>query len=72
MDGNGTLSVPSDLGVEVSLSFQQDDYTYPYSDGEFTAGQILEALYNEMGSVAGAVCNGDNCESTFNQTEILN
>jgi len=37
MDGNGTLSVPNDLGVEVSLSFQQDDYTYPYLDGEFTA-----------------------------------
>ena len=72
MDGNGTLSLPSDLAVEVTLSVLNEEYTYPYTNGEFGAGEKMELLYQEMGEVAGSVCNGDNCQSTYNQTEQNN
>lgn len=71
MDGNGTLSLPSDLAVEVDLVITNDEYTYPYN-GEFGMGEKMELLYQEMGEVAGSVCNGDNCQSTYNQTEQNN
>jgi len=72
MDGNGTLSLPSDLSVEVTLSIMKEEYTYPYTSGEFGLGEKMEALNQEMSEVAGGVCNGDNCQSTFNQTEQNN
>jgi len=71
MDGNGTLSLPSDLAVEVDLTIMNEEYTYPYN-GEFTVGEKMELLYQEMGEVAGSVCNGDNCQSSYNQTEQNN
>ena len=72
MDGNGTLSLPSDLRVEVTLSIMKEEYTYPYTSGEFVLGEKMEALNQEMSEVAGGVCNSDNCQSTFNQTEQNN
>jgi len=67
-DGNGTMSQPPNIGVDVTLSFLAEDYTYPFNTGELSLGEKMEALYQEMGEVAVSVCNGDNCLSTFNQT----
>jgi len=72
MDGNGTLSVPNNIGVEVTMSIMKEDYTYPYTIGEFGFGSNLENLYLEMGEVAGNICDGESCVSTFNQTDTLN
>jgi len=72
MDGNGTLSVPNNIGVEVTMSIMKEDYTYPYTIGEFGFGSNLENLYLEMGEVAGNICDGEACVSTFNQTDTLN
>merc|ERR1711915_509066 len=72
MDGNGTLSVPNNIGVEVTMSIMKEDYTYPYTIGEFGFGSNLENLYLEMGKVAGNICDGEACVSTFNQTDTLN
>jgi len=68
MDANGTLSTPPNKGVEVTLSLTQDEYTYPYNNGELSLGEKMEALNQEMNEVAGAVCDGDSCNATFNQT----
>merc|ERR1712212_1063338 len=68
MDFNGTLSTPLNMGVEVTLSLTQEEYTYPYNNGELSLGENMEALNQEMNEVAGAVCDGDSCNATFNQT----
>jgi len=67
-DGNGTMSLPLNTRAEVTLSILAEDYTYPFNSGELSLGEKMEALYQEMGNVAGSVCNSDNCLSTFNQT----
>jgi len=68
MDTNGTLSTLPNSPVEVTLSLTQDEYTYPYNNGELGVGEKMEALNQEMNEVAGAVCDGDSCNATFNQT----
>jgi len=68
MDEEGTLSVPSNQGVEVTLSVTKEEYTYPYDNGELMLGAPMEALNQEMNEVAGNVCDGETCTSTFNQT----
>jgi len=67
-DANGTFSTPPNMGVEVTLSLTQEEYTYPYNNGELGVGEKMEALNQEMNEVAGAVCDGDSCNATFNQT----
>jgi len=67
-DANGTFSTPPNMGVEVTLSLTQEEYTYPYNNGELSLGENMEALNQEMNEVAGAVCDGDSCNATFNQT----
>jgi len=71
-DGNGTMSLPLNTGVDVTLSILAEDYTYPFNSGELSLGEKMEALYQEMGKVAVSVCDGDNCLSTFNQTVTEN
>jgi len=72
MDSNGTLSLPADTPVEVTMNIMKEEYTYPYTIGEFGLGEKLESLIEEMGSVAGGSCNSDACEASFNQTDTLN
>jgi len=71
-DKNGDISLPPALGVEVSMSITSEEYTYPFTGGEFIEGEIMEALQEEMGTVAGNVCPKENCQSTYNQTEQNN
>jgi len=66
MDEEGTLSVPSNQGVEVTLSVTKEEYTYPYDNGELMLGAAMEALNQEMTEVAGNGCYGEIC--TYNQT----
>ena len=72
MDSNGTLSLPADTPVEVTMNIMKEEYTYPYTIGEFGLGEKLESLIEEMGSVAEGSCNSDACEASFNQTDTLN
>jgi len=72
MDSNGTLSLPADTPVEVTMNIMKEEYTYPYTIGEFGLGEKLESLIAEMGSVAAGSCNSDACEASFNQTDTLN
>jgi len=50
------------------MDWNTDEYTYPYNNGELSVGEKMEALNQEMNEVAGAVCDGDSCNATFNQT----
>jgi len=72
MDEEGTLSVPSNQGVEVTLSVTKEEYTYPYDNGELMLGAAMEALNQEMNEVAGNVCDGETCSATFNQNVTEN
>jgi len=73
MDGNGTLSLPSDLAIELTMTVTNEEYIYPFTLGEFNVGEKMEALYQEMVNVgSGSVCSSGSCQSTYNQTEQNN
>jgi len=69
MDGNGTLSAMPWQQVEVTANLTVGLYNDTHVEDEFNHGDAMEGLLNEMES-AGSSCSGDDCEASYEVTEV--
>merc|ERR1712147_598955 len=69
MDGDGNLSAQPGQQVEVTLTMTAGLYEDAPVENEFSHGDAMESLLAEM-ETAGGACAGDDCEATFEVTEV--
>merc|ERR1712013_851414 len=69
MDGEGNLRAQPGQQVEVTLTMTAGLYEDAPVENEFSHGDAMESLLAEM-ETAGGACAGDDCEATFEVTEV--
>merc|ERR1712107_958394 len=69
MDGDGNLSAQPGQQVEVTLTMTAGLYEDAPVENELSHGDAMESLLAEM-ETAGGPCAGDDCEATFEVTEV--